>query len=135
MFKKQLLSVATVAVLATGVAFAAAQQDKVMYKQADGTYVVNTTTLCSNVKGFKGATPLEVYIKNNKVVRVEALPNRETPKFYDKVKQGLFPKLSDLKLEKAAKAESIDGVTGATYTSRAVKENVAAAVAYYKKNK
>ena len=40
-----------------------------------------------------------------------------------------------MKLAKAAKAESIDGVTGATYTSRAVKENIAAAVAYYKKNK
>lgn len=40
-----------------------------------------------------------------------------------------------MKLSKAAKAESIDGVTRATYTSRAVKENIAAAVAYYKKNK
>lgn len=132
MFKKQLVSVAAIVVLTTGVAFAAVQQDKVMYKQADGTYVVNTTSLCSNVKGFKGATPVEVYIKNNKVVKVEALPNREGPKFYDKVKQGLFPKFNGMKL---SKAESLDGVTGATYTSRAVKENVAAAVAYYKKNK
>ena len=135
MFKKQLVSVAAIPVLTTGVAFAAVQQDKVMYKQADGTYVVNTTSLCSNVKGFKGTTPLEVYIKNNKVVKVEALPNREGPKFYDKVKQGLFPKFNGMKLSKAAKAESLDGVTGATYTARAVKENVAAAVAYYKKNK
>ena len=83
----------------------------------------------------KGATPLEVFIKNNKVVKVEALPNHEGPKFLDKVKQGLFPKFSGLKVSKAAKASSIDGVTGATYTSRAVKENIAAAVAYYKKNK
>lgn len=135
MLKKQFVSVAAVAVLTTGVAFAAVQQDRVMYKQADGTYVVNTTTLCQNVKGFKGATPLEVFIKNNKVVKVEALPNHEGPKFFDKVKQGLFPKFSGLKVSKAAKASSIDGVTGATYTSRAVKENVAAAVAYYKKNK
>ena len=132
MLKKQFVSVAAVAVLTTGVAFAAVQQDKVMYKQADGTYVVNTTSLCSNVKGFKGATPVEVYIKNNKVIKVEALPNREGPKFYDKVKQGLFPKFNGMKL---SKAESLDGVTGATYTSRAVKENIAAAVAYYKKNK
>lgn len=132
MLKKQFVSVAAVAVLTTGVAFAAVQQDKVMYKQADGTYVVNTTSLCSNVKGFKGATPVEVYIKNNKVIKVEALPNRETPKFYEKVKQGLFPKFNGMKL---SKAESIDGVTGATFSSRAVKENIAAAVAYYKKNK
>lgn len=135
MLKKQLVSVAAIAVLTTGVAFAAVQQDKVMYKQADGTYVVNTTSLCQNVKGFKGATPVEVYIKNNKVIKVEALPNRETPKFYEKVKQGLFPQFNGMKLSKAAKAVSIDGVTGATYSSRAVKENIAAAVAYYKKNK
>ena len=70
MLKKQFVSVAAVAVLTTGVAFAAVQQDKVMYKQADGTYVVNTTSLCPNVKGFKGATPVEVYIKNNKVIKV-----------------------------------------------------------------
>ena len=135
MLRKQLVSVTAVAVLTTGVAFAAVQQDRVMYRQADGTYVVNTTTLCQNVKGFKGATPLEVYIKNNKVIKVEALPNREGPKFYDKVKQGLFPKFNGMKLSKAAKAESLDGVTGATYTSRAVKENIASAVSYYKKNK
>ena len=135
MLRKQLVSVTAVAVLTTGVAFAAVQQDRVMYRQADGTYVVNTTTLCQNVKGFKGATPLEVFIKNNKVVKVEALPNHEGPKFLDKVIQGLFPKFSGLKVSKAAKASSIDGVTGATYTSRAVKENIAAAVAYYKKNK
>lgn len=60
MLRKQLVSVTAVAVLTTGVAFAAVQQDRVMYRQADGTYVVNTTTLCQNVKGFKGATPLEV---------------------------------------------------------------------------
>lgn len=77
MLRKQLVSVTAVAVLTTGVAFAAVQQDRVMYRQADGTYVVNTTTLCQNVKGFKGATPLEVFIKNNKVVKVEALPNHE----------------------------------------------------------
>ena len=133
--KKQIFAVPMTVLLATGVAFAAIQQGQVMYKQADGTYVVNTTSLTPNVKGFKGATPLEVYIKNNKVVKVEALPNRESPKFFDRVKQVLLPKFNGMKVAKAAKAQTVDGATGATYSSRAVKENVAAAVAYYKKNK
>ena len=90
--KKQIFAVSMTVLLATDVAFAAIQQGQVMYKQADGTYVVNTTSLTPNVKGFKGATPLEVYIKNNKVVKVEALPNRESPKFFDRVKQILLPK-------------------------------------------
>ena len=133
--KKQIFAVSMAVLLVTGVAFAAIQQGQVMYKQADGTYVVNTTSLTPNVKGFKGATPLEVYIKNNKVVKVEALPNRESPKFFDRVKQVLLPKFNGMKVAKAAKAQTVDGATGATYSSRAVKENVAAAVAYYKKNK
>lgn len=116
MFKKQVLSVATISVLTTGGAFVAVQQDKVMYKQADGTYVVNTTSSAQNVKAFKDATPLEVHIKNNKVVKVEVLPNCEIPKYFDKVKQGLFPKFSGLKISKVAKAKSIDGLTGATYS-------------------
>ena len=40
-----------------------------------------------------------------------------------------------MKLSEAATAQKIDGATGATYSSRAVKENVAAAVAYYRKNR
>ena len=64
---------------------------------------LTTTSLTPNVKGFKGATPLEVYIKNNKVVKVEALPNRESPKFFDRVKQVLLPKFNGMKVAKAAK--------------------------------
>ena len=48
-------------------AFASVFQDKPMRKLSNGTYVVNTTTLAPNVKGFRGATPLEVHIKNNKI--------------------------------------------------------------------
>ena len=106
-----------------------------MYKQADGTYVVNTTTLTPNVKGFKGATPVEVYIKNNKVVKVVPLPNHESPRYFNTVKENLLPKFEGMKVTKAAKAEQVDGATGATFSSRAIKANVAAAVAYYKKNK
>ena len=96
---------------------------------------VNTTILSSNVKGFKDAPPLAIHLKNNKVVKVEVLPNCETPKYFDEVKQGLFPKFSGLKVSKVAKATSIDGLRGATYSLRAVKENVPVAVAYYRKNK
>ena len=80
MLNKKFLSATFIALAITGsVAFAAVQQGKVMYKQADGRYGVNTTTLTPNVKGFKGATPVEVYIKNNKVVKVVPLANHESP--------------------------------------------------------
>ena len=63
---------------------------EVMTKLSDGTYVVNTTSLAKDVRGFRGNTPLNVYIKGNKVVKVEALSNQETPNFFNKVKQGLL---------------------------------------------
>ena len=122
-------------VMSTGLAVAVGQSDKVMQRQSDGTYVVNTVTLCPTVRGFKGATPLFVYIKGGKVVKVEAQRNQESPKFFQKVRQGLLPKFAGMKLSTAANASEVDGVTGATMSSRAVKKNVAAAVKYYQAHK
>lgn len=45
----------------------ASYADDVMTKQADGTYVVNTTTLCQT-RGYQSTTPVEVYIKDRKSV-------------------------------------------------------------------
>ena len=120
--------------LVSGAALAAGKGkgDNVMTKQKDGTYVVNTTTLASNVRGYVGSTPLEVYIKKNKVVKVVALPNKETPKIFAKVKSGMLPKYAG---KKTSAVSSVDGVTGATYSSKAVKANVEAALKYYKTHK
>ena len=108
--------------------------DNVMTKQSDGTYVVNTTTLAKDVKGFKGNTPLKIYIKSNKIVKIEPLTNRETPQYFAKVKQGLLGKWQGMKASKASTAQ-VDGVTGATFSSKAVKENVKRGAKYYVKNK
>ena len=128
--KKIVLSVAVAVVVATSVALAAVNGGGVMRKQGK-TYIVNTTTLC-NQRGFHGTTPLEVYIQGNKVVKVVPLKNQETPQFFGKVQNGLIPKFAGKNINRAA---SVDGVSGATFSSRAVKANVAAAVAYYKKHK
>ena len=121
------------AFLAGNVAWATVQKEKAMTKQADGSYIVNTTTLCKT-RGYNGNTPLLVHFKQDKIVKIEALKNQETPKYYGMVKKNLFPKFIGMKASKALKA-NVDGVTGATYTSKAVKENVKAAATYYKKNK
>ena len=42
------------------------QDNDAMTKLPDGTYVVNTTTLASGVKGYRSTTPLKIYIKNVK---------------------------------------------------------------------
>lgn len=130
--KKQVLAFAVVALATAGFAFAAAGDDNVMRKQADGTYVVNTTTLAANVRGYKGATPLEVHIKKNKVVKVVALKNNETPQYFAQVTSKMLPKFGDKSISKVG---SVDAVSGATISSKAVKANVEAAVKYYKAHK
>lgn len=88
------------------------------------TVVVNTTELCKNVIGYNGPTPLIIKVVNNVVVKVEALPNQETPKFFNMVeKGGLLESPVGLTVEKASK-KPYDAVTGATYSSIAVIRNI-----------
>ena len=115
-------------------AIAGKNQSSVMTKMADGTYVVNTTTLASDVKGYRSTTPLNIYIKNGKVEKVEALKNQETPKYFVQVKNAILSKWNGEKVTKAVKMK-VDGVTGATMSSDAVKENVKRGLEYYQKNK
>ena len=105
------------------------------------TYIVNTTTtdLCS-AKGFKSTTPLRVYIENDRVVRIEDLPNNESKGYYERVRQQLFPHYKDKKVTKALKisktdVESIDGVSGATFSAKATQANITAALEYFVKHK
>ena len=125
--RKIILSIAVVCTLT-----ATAQQ--VMKKEKDGTYVVNTTTLASDVEGYNGPTPVEVYIKKNKVVKVEMLKSQETPKYSVRVKKNMLPLYEGKKIVKGKPIE-VDGVTGATFTSKAVKKNVNRAIDYYQKHK
>ena len=107
---------------------------EVMTKEADGTYIINTTTLCKDVQGFRGNTPLSIYIKKGKIVEIKSLANKETPNYFNKVKQGLLNKWNGMKASKAATVQ-IDGVTGATFSSKAVKVNVKPGIDYSQKHK
>ena len=111
-----------------------AQADDVMKKEKDGTYVINTTTLAQDVEGYNGPTPVEVYIKKNKIVKVVPLKTMDGAKYVAKVKKGMLPKYEGAKIKKGVVPE-VDGVTGATFTSDAMKENIRRAVDYYFKHK
>ncbi len=99
----------------------------------DGMTVINTTTLGSQFIGYTDITPVKIYIQKNKVVKVEALKNQETPKYFAKVKKQILDKWNGLKVNDAQKLK-VDAVTGATMSSDAVIGNVQAGLDYYKKN-
>ena len=107
--------------------------DETMTKEK-GVFVMNTTEIGKNVEGYQGPTPLKVYIKNNMVEKIEFLKSPETPKYYDRVKKFLQSKWDGLKVKEAREKE-VDVVTGATYSSEAVIENVRLALDYYQSHK
>ena len=107
--------------------------DETMMKEND-TYVINTTTIGKDVEGYNGPTPLKVYIKKNKVERIEFLKSMESPKYYAQVKKALLEKWNGQKVSDA-KTLQVDAVTGATYSSEAVIQNVQLALDYYQKHK
>ena len=124
-------------IFSTLICFAVGSESDVMIKTDDGVYIVNTTALC-DVRGFRGATPVEVYIKKDKVIKVIALKNEESPGYFVKVKNFLLPIFENLKLstaKKAASQKSVDGCTGATYSTKAVQNNIAVALDYYETHK
>ena len=109
------------------------KKDGTMVKEK-GVYIVNTTTLGKDVKGYNGPTPLKVYIKSGKIEKVEFLENEETPKYWRACVEHIKNKWDGMTV-KEAKTKEVDGRTGATYSSDAVKKNVKLAVEYYEKNK
>lgn len=111
-----------------------AQADDVMKKEKDGTYIINTTTLAQDVEGYNGPTPVEIYIRKNTLVKVVILKSQETPKYNARVKQLMLPRYEGVKVTKS-NTPAVDGVTGATFTSNAVKENVKRGLEYYWKHK
>ena len=127
------LFVSCAALVLAIVLVSAGKDDKVMVKEG-GAYVVNTTELGKKVDGYGGPTPLKVFIRKGKVEKIEFLPNQETPKYWNAVKKQLQNAWDGMKVAQAKTAQ-VDGRTGATFSSDAVKENVKLALEYYEKNK
>lgn len=96
----------------------------------DGSVMVNTSELCKDVAGYAGPVPLEITVTDGVIDSVHALENSETPGFFHRVTEsGFLQRWNGMSLDSAQTME-VDGVTGATYSSRAVIENVRTGAAY-----
>jgi uncharacterized protein with FMN-binding domain len=130
--KRLMMTVSCCSLMVVALTLMSWKADDTMTKE-NGMTVINTTTLGKDVQGFLGATPVKIYIQKNKVVKIEALKNQETPKYFLKVKKNLLDKWNGVKV-KDAKKMKVDAVTGATYSSKAVIENVQLGLDYYSKH-
>lgn len=93
----------------------------------DGRQVINTTEAGKDIIGFNGPVPLQIYISEGKVDSVTALPNQETPSFFERAKV-LLHSWDGLSIEDAA-SKQVDAVSGATFSSKAITGNFKAGIA------
>ena len=99
----------------------------------DGAIVVNTRLLAKDVQGYGGAVPLRIHIGKGGVVdSIEAEPNAETPDFFNHA-SAILAQWQGKTVDEAAAME-VDGVTGATFSSRAIITNVQRGLAYAKQH-
>lgn len=90
-----------------------------LVQNEDGSIVIRTKDIAKDIEGFGGNTPLEIHIKDGYIVDIKDLENGDSPDFFNKAKEKLFPQWIGLSLEQAADLE-VDGVSGATLSSNAI---------------
>ena len=94
------------------------------------TVCLSTEKLAKDVTGYGGATPVKIYLKEGRVVKVEPMENEETLGFFELLgEEGLFDKWNGMTPQEAVKAQ-VDAVSGATFSSEAVIENVRRGMQY-----
>ncbi len=134
MKKKTFLAAIFGCILTTALLTSAMPGKNNVISKENGMTVVNTTTLAQDVDGYNDVTPVKIYIKGNKIVKVEALPNQETPRYFAKVKKELLSRWNGMTVKKAQTAQ-VDVVTGATFSSKSVIENVRRGLKYFNSHK
>ena len=127
--KNSMLLAALAALLISVCLAGSAHGTRFAQESSADTLVINTTELCKDVIGYDGPTPLVIKVVGGVVAKVEALPNTESPSYFERVIQGgLLKAVVGKKVNEAARMQ-LDAVSGATYSSEAVIENLRAGLA------
>lgn len=119
----------TIAVAAALMLIASAQADakttpkKKSSHKTQAEQVIFTGELAKRVIGYSSTTPLNITIKDGKIAKIEALPNKETPQYFKKATTKVFAQYEGLTIDQALKLKA-DVATGATYSSEALIKNI-----------
>lgn len=110
-------------ILAAAIAAAPAHAATPNSKASTSAKVIFTGEIGKKIYGYNGTTPLNIYVKDNKIEKIEALKNQESPTYFNKAKNHIFPQFVGKTVSQALAVEA-DAATGATYSSEAIIKNI-----------
>lgn len=93
------------------------------------TLVIHTQGLPGTITGYAGPVPMDIYIYDGKISEIRPLPNAETPSFFKRAEAVLPAWIG--KTPEEAQTIKVDAVSGATYSSTAIINNVRVGLAAY----
>lgn len=92
--------------------------------------IINTAEIGKDIMGYGGNTPVEITIKDGKIIKIVALENRETPEFFGAIRNSdILESLDGMSISEAMNTR-IDGVSGATFSSNAIIGNIKRGIEY-----
>lgn len=116
--------IAAIMLLVAGTASLDARtKKKATTKKANTAQVIYTGDIASKVIGYNGTTPLNITVKNGVIESIEVLPNQESPAYLKRAKDKVLPQYIGKTVAEAKKLDA-DIATGATYTSKAIIQNI-----------
>ena len=121
---KKTIIIAAIMLLVAGTASLDARTKKKASKsKASSTQVIYTGDIAKKVIGYNGPVPLNITIKNGVIENIEVLDNQESPGYLKRATAKVLPQYIGKTVAEAKKLDA-DIATGATYTSKAIIQNI-----------
>ena len=121
---KKTIIIAAIMLLVAGTASLDARtKKKTTTKKATTSQVIYTGDIANKVIGYNGTTPLNITVKNGVIENIEVLPNQESTGYLKRAKDKVLPQYIGKTVAEAKKLDA-DIATGATYTSKALIQNI-----------
>ena len=121
---KKTIIIAAIMLLVAGTASLDARTKKKASKsKASTTQVIYTGGIAKKVIGYNGPVPLNITIKNGVIENIEVLDNQESPGYLKRATAKVLPQYIGKTVAEAKKLDA-DVATGATYTSKAIIQNI-----------
>ena len=97
--------------------------------------LVSSESLGKKIEGYMGPVPVFILIGlDNKILKMTTGNNEDTPEYLEIAEEGLYSKWCGIDA-KAAEKVKVDAVSGATYSSLGIIQNVWKALAAYNASK